>query len=80
MGGDFDPEAGEPGYLYVALADYIAGLIEAGKLRPGARLPGERELAEEYGVSVATARRAVRELRDRGLVVTLPAKGSYVVG
>lgn len=48
-------------------------------LSPGARLPGERDLAEEYGVALGTARRAIEELRDRGLVVTLASKGSFVV-
>ncbi|MFG2347088.1 GntR family transcriptional regulator [Streptomyces phaeochromogenes] len=38
----------------------------------------ERDLAEEYGVAHLTARRATRELRERGLVVTLPAKGTFV--
>ena len=36
-------------------------------------------MVEEHGVALGTARRTVRELRDRGLVVTLPAKGTYVV-
>ncbi len=75
----FNPDAGPPGYLYVAVADHIAARIAVGELRPGARLPGERELAEEYQVALTTGRRAIQELRDRGLVVTLPAKGPYVV-
>lgn len=74
----FDPDAGGPGYLYVAVADHIAARIEAGDLRPGARLPGERDLAAEYGVALATARHAVEVLRERGLVVTLAAKGTFV--
>lgn len=65
-------------YIYVQLADHIAERIAKGDLRPGARLPGERDLAAEYGVANLTARRAVRELRERGLVVTLPAKGTFV--
>ncbi|TDB88369.1 GntR family transcriptional regulator [Actinomadura sp. KC216] len=73
-------------YMYAQVADHLALRIEKGRaseriadaLRPGARLPGERDLAEEYGVSIVTARRAVRELRERELVVTLPAKGTYV--
>ena len=65
-------------YVYVQVADHIAGLIAAGKLKPGARLEGERELAAELGVAIGTVRRAVEELRARGLVVTLPAKGTYV--
>ena len=74
----FEPEAGEPAYLYSRVADHIAARIGAGDLAPGARLPGERDLAAEYEVSLGTARRAVEELRDRGLVVTLPAKGTFI--
>lgn len=66
-------------YLYAQVADHLAARIEAREIPPGARLAGERELAEEYGVALGTARRAVQELRDRGLVETLPAKGTYVV-
>ncbi|MER5222134.1 winged helix-turn-helix domain-containing protein [Streptomyces flaveus] len=61
-----------------ALADHIAARVASGDLSPGARMPGERDLGAEYGVAYLTARRAVRELRDRGLVVTLPAKGTFV--
>jgi DNA-binding GntR family transcriptional regulator len=62
------------------VADHIAARIAAGDLPADARLPGERELAAEYGVAIGTARRAVEELRERGLVVTLPGKGTYVTG
>ncbi|MFD4599109.1 GntR family transcriptional regulator [Streptomyces sp. NPDC058464] len=44
----------------------------------GARLPAERELAEKYAVAINTARRAVRELRDQGLVITVPIKCTFV--
>jgi GntR family transcriptional regulator len=74
----FDPEAGEPGYVYIKMADHIADRIEAGELIPGTRLPAERDLAAEYGVSLGTTRRATAELRERGLVVTLPVKGTFV--
>ena len=65
-------------YVYMQVADHIAARIASGELRPGARLPGERDLGTEYGVAYLTARRAIRELRERGLVVTLPAKGTFV--
>ncbi|MDX3136772.1 winged helix-turn-helix domain-containing protein [Streptomyces europaeiscabiei] len=65
-------------YVYMQVADHIAARIASGDLRPGARLPGERDLGTEYGVAYLTARRAIRELRERGLVVTLPAKGTFV--
>ena len=75
----FDPAAGPPGYLWRKVADHIAARIAAGELQPGARLPGERDLAAEYGVSLGTARRAVADLRERGLVETLAALGTFVV-
>jgi DNA-binding GntR family transcriptional regulator len=75
---EFDSEAGGPAYLYARMADHLQARIEAGEIRPGARLPGERDLAAEYGVALGTARRAVEELRRRGLVITLPAKGTYI--
>ncbi|WP_166352404.1 winged helix-turn-helix domain-containing protein [Phytoactinopolyspora limicola] len=67
-----------PGYLYRQVADHIEARIRAGELPHRCRLPGERDLAVEYGVSVGTIRRATRALRDRGMVATLAAKGSYV--
>ncbi|WP_239647181.1 winged helix-turn-helix domain-containing protein [Nocardiopsis salina] len=78
MSGPYEFQPSNVAYLYQELADFIAGRIERGDLRPGARLPAERDFAEEYGVSLGTARRATRELRDRGLVVTLPIKGTFV--
>jgi DNA-binding GntR family transcriptional regulator len=65
-------------YLYMELADHLEARIRAGQIPAGAMLPGERALAEEYEVALGTARRAIQELRDRGLVVTLPAKGTFV--
>jgi DNA-binding GntR family transcriptional regulator len=76
----FDPHSGPPGYLYVKIADHLAARISAGELAPGYRLPSERDLADSYQVAIGTARQALDELRRRGLVVTLPAKGTYVAG
>ena len=75
---EFDPAAGGPAYVYAKVADHVAARIAAGELAAGAMLPGEREMAAEYQVAIGTIRRAVEELRDRGLVVTLPAKGTFV--
>jgi len=83
MAGDqdipaFDPEKVGAAYVYVAMADHIEARIRAGQIPPGAALPGERAMAQEYGVALGTVRRAIEELRERGYVVTLAAKGSYV--
>ena len=67
-----------PGYLYEALAKQLAERIESGEFPPNAPLPAEGHLAREYGVSLGTARHATRLLRERGLVVTIKSKGTYV--
>ncbi|MBQ1165891.1 GntR family transcriptional regulator, partial [Streptomyces sp. A73] len=55
LGGRVDPSL--PVYVYVQVADDIARRGDAGQLQPGARLPAERDLAEEYGIAYGTARR-----------------------
>ena len=52
--------------------------IDAGRLAPDTRLPAEMELAQQYGVSRVSVRRAIALLRDRGKVVTVHGRGTYV--
>lgn len=66
-------------YEYVRVANALADEIRQGRPPVGGRLGNERELAAQYGVSAGTVRRAVQELRDQGLVQTLPGKGTFVV-
>lgn len=68
----------EFGYVWQQVAARIEAEIADGTLAPGAMLMNERAMAEEYGVAIGTVRRAMEDLRDRGLVVTLPHKGTYV--
>lgn len=65
--------------VYVALADELAKRIEDGTYPPEGRLPAELELVDEFGTSRESARRAVAELRRRGLIETVPGKGSFVL-
>ena len=53
-------------------------LILRGILRPGDRLPSERELSERLGVSRPSLREAVAELSKRGLLTTRASAGVYV--
>ncbi len=64
--------------MYEQIADHLTARIEAGELAPGAKLPPERELAGEYGVAYNTVRRAMDVLRERGLIVTMHGRGTYV--
>jgi GntR family transcriptional regulator len=75
--GKFDP-GDTPGYVYEMMAEHLAARIKAGELAPNTPLPAERRLADEYGVSLGTARHATRLLRRRGLVITIRSKGTYI--
>ncbi len=63
---------------YMRVADDIAARINSGELSSGTRLRGERDLAEHYGVAYGTIRRAMVVLRDRGLIVTVHGRGTFV--
>lgn len=66
-----------PRLLWMQVADDLRGMIESGELRPGDRLPGEAEMAQLYGVSRDTIRRATSELSEEGLLVILHGRGTY---
>ena len=63
---------------YERIADRIAAEIRAGRLEPGARLPGERELARRLEVGRASVREAIGALQLRGVLETRPGSGSFV--
>jgi GntR family transcriptional regulator len=75
----FDPEQDSADYVYVRLANHIEARIRAGELSLGRRLPAERDQAAEYGVAYLTVRRAMKELRERGLIRTVIGRGTYIV-
>ena len=68
----------EPEKLSHAVVRQIELLILRGILRPGERLPSERELAEKMGVSRPSLREAVANLQERGLLATKAGAGFYV--
>ena len=57
-----------PGRISGMIVEQIRSLIRDGRLTPGDRLPSERELAEQFGVSRVTVRDALRALEASGLV------------
>ncbi|MEU6354079.1 PLP-dependent aminotransferase family protein [Streptomyces sp. NPDC047072] len=63
---------------YRRIADRIAADITAGRLRPGERLPPQRQFARRYGIAASTAERAYGELVRRGLVVGEVGRGTFV--
>jgi GntR family transcriptional regulator len=66
--------------LYRQIADELRSRIESGEIAPGAKLPTELELREEFGnASRNTVRDAIRSLTAKRLVITRPGQGTYVV-
>jgi DNA-binding GntR family transcriptional regulator len=63
---------------YARVANELRAAIVVGRLRPGARLPSERALAEKFDVSRATIVSAFHLLRGEGLIETRRGAGSWV--
>src|SRR5499426_4042094 len=63
--------------VYREIADAIAREIKAGRLKPGERLPTQRELATQLGVTLTTVTRAYAEADRRGLVRGEVGRGTY---
>ncbi|MCX4400639.1 winged helix-turn-helix domain-containing protein [Streptomyces sp. NBC_01764] len=65
-------------YEWQRVAREIEREITTGRIPPGGALPSIVRLAEAHGVADRTVRRALQDLRERGLIETLPHKGSFV--
>ncbi len=66
------------GPLYLRLADQIEHDIAAGILKAGDKLPPQRNLAFDLGVTIGTVGRAYALVRERGLVAGEVGRGTYV--
>lgn len=66
------------GPLYQQIVDQISAQIESGAYQAGDKLPSERALCDQFGVSQITVRRALRELRHAGWVYSRHGLGWYV--
>ena len=66
------------GPKYLAIADAIEAAVRTGELRPGERLPPQRELARSLGVDLTTVTRAYGTAREAGLIEGAGRLGSYV--
>src|ERR1700756_2816229 len=66
--------------LYRQIADQIAALIEKGEYGAGQRLPPERDLAKQLGVSRPSVREALIALEVEGYVEVRVGSGVYVLG
>src|SRR6202045_4728964 len=67
-------------YEYLKLADAVAAEIASGALKPGDRLPPQRNFAYQRKIAVSTASRVYTELLRRGLIVGEVGRGTFISG
>jgi len=64
--------------VWKQLAAILRRRIRAGTYEPGRMIPSEKQCEQEFGTARGTCRKAVAQLRDEGLIVTVAGRGSYV--
>src|SRR5215212_5929204 len=74
-----DLDRSSPVPLYYQVSRQIEAAIDSGDLAPGDRLENEISLADRWGLSRPTMRRAIEELVDKGLLVRRRGIGTQVV-
>lgn len=65
--------------VYKQIADQIAEAVRNGRLKPGQKLPTERELSDILHVARGTVKKAYEELRNSGIIHIVPSSGSFVL-
>lgn len=70
--------AARGGPRFLQIADALQAAVEEGSLKPGDRLPTQRQLAAQLGVDLTTVTRAYDEVRRRNLLEGRGARGTYV--
>ena len=65
--------------LYSQIRELLIGRMLTGDWRPGHMLPSEFKIAEEYGVSQGTVRKAIEDMEVERLVVRRQGKGTFVI-
>src|ERR1700730_4952315 len=65
-------------HMYEQIATVLRDQITTGQLKPGARLPTQAMINEEYGVSRIVARRALDLLESEGLIDRVQGGGAFV--
>ncbi|MFI9553661.1 GntR family transcriptional regulator [Nonomuraea endophytica] len=71
------PKQPRSGWMFQRITDELAAKLSASEYEHDVPLPSETQLAQEYGVAKGTVRRALDALRGRGLVYTVPGRGTY---
>lgn len=73
---EFTINDASPDYPYVQLADQLRERIMDGRI--SGRLPSLTDLCEDTGLALNTVQRAIRILKEEGLVYSRPGRGTFV--
>jgi GntR family transcriptional repressor for pyruvate dehydrogenase complex len=65
--------------LYEQIVQQVEESVQKGILKQGDKLPPERDLAQQFGVSRTAVREAVKALREKGLVEAYPGRGTFIM-
>lgn len=68
----------KPFRMYEGIVTQIEAMVESGELKPGDRLPSERQLSERLRVSRSTLTQALRILESDGIVIARQGSGRYI--
>lgn len=64
--------------IYLQVSELLIREIAAGRLADGERLPPERHMAKQHGITVRTLRKSLAELAKRGLLDSVQGSGNYI--
>lgn len=71
---------GKQSVKFDSIVSYVRKRIDSGAWQPGNRVPSENQLCEQFGISRMTAKRALDELAQDGLIVRRRGAGSFMAG
>lgn len=63
---------------YIQISEMLIREAAAGRLPPGTKLPTEREMAADLGISVGTLRKALADMERKGLLERIQGSGNYI--
>jgi DNA-binding transcriptional regulator YhcF (GntR family) len=78
MGLEISIDKSSESPVYRQIIEQITRKLRAGELKPGDRLPTERDLAEQLGVARGTVNRAYEELTRSQILESIPGRGSFI--
>lgn len=73
---NLDYQSREP--IFKQIVNQIERYVALGVLKPKDQLPSTREMATDLGVNPNTVRKAYSELENRGVIITISTKGTFV--